>query len=120
MSKYMEVEERDYEKYSNPKLPPSSSSILKYDRGVRESLEDSHNVNIHGVPVAADYPERASFSRIPIKINCPNCNKLTMTDTEYENGSASKIWCFLLLPFFCTGCCCLCLNSCKDVRHICS
>lgn len=43
-----------------------------------------------------------------------------MTDTEYENGTASKIWCLLLLPFFCTGCCCLCMNSCKDVRHICS
>lgn len=67
-----------------------------------------------------DYPTSGRHSRFPVLINCDGCNDLTMTDIEYEHGCASKTWCLLLLPFFCTGFCCLCLNSCKDVKHICS
>lgn len=67
-----------------------------------------------------DYPASGTHSRFPVLVNCDHCNALTMTDIEYEHGCASKTWCFLLLPFFCTGFCCLCLNSCKDVKHSCS
>ena len=69
---------------------------------------------------AEDYPTNASHSRFPIMVRCEECKKLVMTDIEYENGTAAKLWCCLLLPVFATGICCLCLNSCKDVRHRCS
>ena len=117
MSRFQQ--ENEYDKYSNPKLVPSKKSIIAYDN-LKSVMDSNENVNIHGMPSESDYPETASYSRFPVKIKCRRCNKLTMTDIEYENGAASKIWCFLLLPFFCTGCCCLCLNSCKDVKHICS
>lgn len=67
-----------------------------------------------------EYPSSGRHSRQPILINCDSCSDLTMTDVEYEHGCASRAWCLLLLPFLCTGLCCLCLNSCKDVKHICS
>jgi hypothetical protein len=70
-------------------------------------------------PNPADYPREAGYSRIPVMVNCPRCDSLGMTEIEYAHGKASKIWCFLLLPFLCTGACCLCLNSCKDVEHKC-
>ena len=120
MSRYYQAEEKDYEKYSNPRMPTSKHSIITYENNLKSVMDSNENVNLHGVPNMEDYPQRASYSRFPVKIRCTSCNELTMTDVEYENGFASKIWCFLLMPFFCTGCCCLCLNSCKDVKHICS
>lgn len=120
MSKYYQVEERDYDRYSNPKIPPSKRSVVSYDNNLRSVMESNENVNMHSMPRIDDYPKEGRHSRFPVKIACPNCNQLSMTDIEYENGFASKFWCCILLPFFCTGCCCLCLNSCKDVRHICS
>ena len=119
MSKHY-VEEKEYDRFSNPKLP-STNTIMHYDsNNLRSVMESNENVNLYSVPHFSDFPSKASHSRSPIKIMCRTCNELTMTDIEHENGTASKIWCFLLMPFFCTGCCCLCLNSCKDVKHVCS
>lgn len=70
-------------------------------------------------PNAADYPKDANYARFPVMINCKNCGKLGMSEIEYAHGCASKFWCCMLLPFLCSGFCCLCLNSCKDVEHKC-
>ena len=71
-------------------------------------------------PNKNDYPRSAEYARFPVMVNCEQCGTLGMTEIEYVHGYASKLWCFLLLPILCTGSCCLCLNSCKDVEHKCA
>lgn len=78
------------------------------------------NVNLPSNFDRTCYPTSGKHTRFPTLINCDDCNDLTMTDIEYDHGVASYLWCLVLLPCFCTGFCCLCLNSCKDVKHFCS
>lgn len=108
----------DIERYTRPEIP--SKSDIKYSYGELNNLASTSNINIPPSHDRGDYPTSGRHARFPVLINCDSCNELTMTDVEYENGWASRAWCLLLLPFFCTGLCCLCLNSCKDVKHICS
>jgi hypothetical protein len=108
----------EIDRYTNPEIPIRNEIKCKYDE--LNNMAAMSNVNVTSNYDRTDYPTSGRHSRFPVLISCDGCNELTMTDVEYEHGCASKTWCFFLLPFFCTGCCCLCLNSCKDVRHFCS
>lgn len=108
----------EIDRYTKPEIPTRTEIKYRYDE--MNNMISTSNMNVPSNFDRNDYPSSGRHSRFPVMINCDGCNDLTMTDIEYEHGCASKTWCFLLLPFFCTGFCCLCLNSCKDVKHICS
>lgn len=108
----------EIDRYTRPDIPTRAEIKGKYN-----DLNNLASMGSMSLPPAEDrndYPISGHHSRFPVRINCDGCNDLTMTDIEYEHGCASKSWCLLLLPFFCAGFCCLCLNSCKDVKHSCS
>ena len=110
------------DRYINPPIPPKNDTIYK-SYSHFSSIGHGHNeedVIYVEKPNPADYPREAGYSRIPVMVNCSRCNHLGMSEIEYTHGCASKVWCVVLLPFLCTGACCLCLNSCKDVEHKCS
>ena len=108
----------DLDRYTRPELPARTESKFRFDE--INNLTSMSNMNVPANFDRSEYPTSGRHARFPILINCDGCNDLTMTDIEYKHGCASKVWCILLLPIFCTGFCCLCLNSCKDVKHICS
>lgn len=63
------------------------------------------------------------FGMIPASCTCPNCHQNVVTRTEYETGLFT--WLLVGIIFLCGGwifCLCLlpfCIDSLKDVRHIC-
>ncbi len=108
--------------YYNPHTENRKNSIYKNYSRMKEvaslNFEADDAVYI-GDSNPSDYLHEAGHVRFPTMVNCSECHALTMTDIEYEHGFASTCWCLTLMPFLCTGACCLCLNSCKDVKHYC-
>ena len=110
------------DRYINPTIPTKSQLIYKNYSKIKEAVSNptfTEGVIFVDQPDINDYPTNASFARFPVMVKCNACSQLAMTEIEYKHGTASKIWCLLLSPLMCTGACCLCLNSCKDVKHVC-
>ena len=62
----------------------------------------------------------AQFGRYSIAMTCPNCRAQIQTAVDYEAGSLTWLWCFVLFLF--TGVCCFLaflIDSCKDAVHRC-
>ena len=60
------------------------------------------------------------FGRYSIAMTCPNCRAQIQTAVDYEAGSTTWLWCFVL--FLLTGICCVLaflIDSCKDAVHRC-
>ena len=60
------------------------------------------------------------FGRYSIAMTCPNCRAQIQTAVDYEAGSKTWLWCFVL--FLITGVCCFLaflIDSCKDAVHRC-
>ncbi len=111
------------DKYVNPPLVSKTDTIYK-SYSQFSSLAGHPQGELQPVyvdqPNPNDYPGNANYARFPVMVNCDKCKNLGMTEIQYIHGFASKFWCAILLPILCTGSCCLCLNSCKDVEHKCN
>ncbi|XP_019116490.2 cell death-inducing p53-target protein 1 homolog [Larimichthys crocea] len=57
----------------------------------------------------------------PAQMTCPHCQTSVLTRTEYRNSTRTWVCCVLIGLFLCWPCCFIpfCVDSCKDVEHIC-
>jgi len=61
----------------------------------------------------------ASLGQGPTPVDCPACGTRAMTRVLYESGNTTYAWALGLCIVFCLGCIPFCMNSLKDVVHMC-
>ncbi|XP_064639651.1 lipopolysaccharide-induced tumor necrosis factor-alpha factor homolog [Lineus longissimus] len=64
----------------------------------------------------------SKLGQTSVQMQCPTCNALIMTETEYKIGGMVWLICGIIFIVGCWAGCCLipfCIDELKDVRHSC-
>ncbi|XP_062868543.1 lipopolysaccharide-induced tumor necrosis factor-alpha factor homolog [Trichomycterus rosablanca] len=74
------------------------------------------------VSVQTVYVQPTVFGDLPVQTVCPMCTQTVVSRLDYNSGSMTWLACAGIFIFGCFYGCCLipfCVDSLKDVRHIC-